>query len=231
MTSLPGSGVGSSDHTRRTDTATLVVVDDHILFAQGLQLVLEEATAGALKVVATSGDAGAAEELVRRHHPDLAIVDLAMPPPGGFAAIRAIKKRYPRVRVLALSGVDSVEAAADALAAGADGFLPKAAEPDAIITPLMAVLAGWAVVPHGLLEHLLTRARPQDKATLADFTESELVLWRLIAQGLDTGKIASQLFVSDRTAKRLVAALLRRLGVTTRIEAAAAAGRAGLLDD
>jgi DNA-binding NarL/FixJ family response regulator len=207
-----------------------VVVDDHILFAQGLQLVLEEATAGALKVVATSGDAGAAEDLVRRHHPDLAIVDLAMPPPGGLAAIRAIKQRYPRVRVLALSGVDSVEAAAEALAAGADGFLPKAAEPDAIITPLMAVLAGWAVVPHGLIEHLLTRSSPRDQAVLSDLTDDEVELWRLVANGLDTGKIAAQLFVSDRTAKRLVASLLRRLGVSTRIEAAAAAGRAGLLD-
>jgi DNA-binding NarL/FixJ family response regulator len=208
-----------------------VVVDDHILFAQGLQLVLEEATAGALTVVATSGDAGAAEDLVRRHHPDLAIVDLAMPPPGGLAAIRAIKQRYPRVRVLALSGVDSVEAAAESLAAGADGFLPKAAEPDAIITPLMAVLAGWAVVPHGLIEHLLTRASPRDQAVLSDLTDDELELWRLVANGHDTGKIAAQLFVSDRTAKRLVASLLRRLGVSTRIEAAAAAGRAGLLDD
>lgn len=208
----------------------MVVIDDHALFAQGLQLVLEEATAGAFQVVAVGDDAGSAEALVRRHRPDLAVVDLAMPPPGGLAAVQAIKRRHPTVRVLVLSGVDAVEPAAEALAGGADGFLPKTADPDSVVTPLMTILGGWAVLPRPVLDHLLSLSRPRDRALLSGLEPTEIELWRLVAAGLETGEIAGRLFVSERTTKRMVAALLRRLGVANRIEAAGLAGRLGLLD-
>lgn len=221
---------GTSDHGRPGDAATVVIVDDHVLFAQGLQLVLEEATAGAFQVVAVGDDASSAEVLVCRHRPDLAIVDLAMPPPGGLAAVKAIKGRFPTVRVLVLSGVDTVEPAAEALAAGADGFLPKTADPDTVITPLMTILAGWSVLPRPVLDHLLCLARPGDRALLSELEPAEIELWRLVATGLETGEIAGRLFVSERTTKRMVAGLLRRLGVANRIEAAGLAGRLGILD-
>lgn len=219
------------DATQRDGPVSVVIIDDHVLFAQGLQFVLEEATGGAVQVVAVSGDAGAAEELVRGHRPDLAVVDLVMPAPGGVAAIEAIKRHAPRVRVLVLSGVDTVEDAAEALAAGADGFLPKTADPDAVVTPLMAVLAGWTVLPRPLLDHLLSATRPDRRLVLEGLDEADVELWRLVAKGLETGEIAGRLFVSERTTKRMVAALLRRLGVANRIEAAALAGSVGLLDE
>jgi two-component system, NarL family, nitrate/nitrite response regulator NarL len=210
---------------------SVIIIDDHTLFAGGLQLLLESATGGRITVVGKASRASEAEELVRRHRPDLAIVDLAMPPPGGAEAIRAIKRRYPQVRVLALSGVDSAEMALAALVAGADGFVPKSAEPEVVLVPMQAVMEGWGIVSRQLLDYLVTRAARSGSAALERLSEEERTLWRMVATGLETMAIAEQLYVSERTAKRLVASLLRKIGASNRLEAAALAGRAGLLED
>ena len=136
----------------------------------------------------------------------------------------------PTVRVVAMSGVADDDAAVEALRAGASSFLPKTADPEALVGPLLAVLDNWSVLPEHLLRHLLDRAAPQEHEGLAvQLTADERRLWRLIAAGTATMDIATTLHVSERTAKRLVAHLLRRLRVTSRVEAAALAGRVGLV--
>ena len=173
-----------------------------------------------------------AVDLVRRLRPQLlAIIDLAMPPPGGVEAIRAVKHDYPKVRVLALSGTDSAEFAISALQAGADGFMLESSEPELLIPPLLSLALGVSVLPRGLLTTLLKSGPRPGKATLSDLSDDEQRLWLLIARGLETSDIAQQLFASERTVKRLVASLLRKIGAANRLEAAALAGRAGLLDD
>ncbi len=206
----------------------VVVVDDHPLFTRGLGLLLPGVSGGTVRVVGTTDDASAAAALVRRHRADVAIVDLHMPPPGGTRAIAAIRRADPMVRVVALSGLAGADAAIEALRAGASGFLPKTADPESLVRPLLAVLDGWSVLPDSLLRVLLTRA-PTDPQGLAEqLTSDERRLWRLVAAGVGTTEIATTLHVSERTAKRLVAGLLRRLRVTSRVEAAALAGRIGL---
>jgi DNA-binding NarL/FixJ family response regulator len=133
----------------------VVVIDDHPLFSRGLTLLLPPVSGGRVRVVGTTDDASAGAALVRRHHADVAIVDLHMPPPGGVRAIAAIRRA----------------------------------------------------------ERL---------------TSDDRRLWRLVAAGTSTVDIATTLHVSERTVKRLVAGLLRQLGVATRVEAAALAGRVGL---
>jgi two-component system, NarL family, nitrate/nitrite response regulator NarL len=208
----------------------VVVVDDHPLFSRGLGLLLPGMSAGRVRVVGTTDDASAAAALVRRHHADVALVDLHMPPPGGTRAIAAIRRADPVVRVVALSGLAEADAAIEALRAGACGFLPKTADPEALVRPLLAVLDGWSVLPEALLRQLLADAAPRGDGLADRLTADERRLWRLITDGTSTVDIALTLHVSERTAKRLVAALLRRLGVATRVEAAALAGRSGLGD-
>ena len=90
------------------------------------------------------------------------------------------------------------------------------------------MLDGWSVLPDSLLRFLLDRA-PTDPQGIADrLTADERRLWRLVAAGVGTTEIALTLHVSERTAKRLVAGLLRRLKVASRVEAAALAGKVGL---
>jgi DNA-binding NarL/FixJ family response regulator len=208
-------------------TLRLVVVDDHPLFIRGLELLLPATTQGRAAVVGSTADASGAAGLVSRFRPDVALVDLHMPPPGGIRAVAAIRRIAPRVRVVAMSGSDDPGPALDALRAGAEGFLPKSSEPEELLPPLLAILEGWAVLPGPLLRGLLRSTRPVPSGLDAE----ERRLLRLIAAGHSTVEIAEELHVSERTVKRMTAALLRRLRVSSRTEAAALAGNAGLLAD
>jgi DNA-binding NarL/FixJ family response regulator len=204
------------------------VVDDHPLFVRGLELLLPEVSGGRAIVIASTGDAASAASLVRHTVPDLVLVDLHMPPPGGVRAIAAIRRTTPRARIVAMSGDDDPRPALEALRAGAEGFLPKSSEAEVMLQPLLAVLDGWAVLPPMLLGALLTPIRGVRSAP-ADLDEAERHLLQLIAAGVTTMEIALQLHVSERTVKRLTATLLRKLRVTSRTEAAALAGSAGIL--
>jgi DNA-binding NarL/FixJ family response regulator len=207
----------------------VIVVDDHPLFTRGLTLLLPEVSDGRVRVVGTTDDASAAAALVQRFRADVAVVDVQMPPPGGTRAIAAIRRVAPTVRVVAMSGLADADAAVEALRAGAVSFLPKTADPESLVRPLLAVLDGWSVLPETLLRHLLERAAPgKDDGIAGSLTADERRLWRLVAAGVGTMDIATTLHVSERTAKRLVAHLLRRLRVSSRVEAAALAGRVGL---
>ena len=209
----------------------VVIVDDHSLFSRGLELLLTAASEGRIKVAERTENAEEALALVRRHRPQVALVDLAMPPPGGVGAIRAIAHHYPQVRILALSGTDDRELALEALAAGAHGFIPKSSDPDVLVPPLLSLGGGLSVLPTSLLQSLVELRATRRPALLARLDEEEIGLWRLVARGLESLEIAERTFVSERTAKRMVASLLRKLGVANRVEAALLAGRVGLLDD
>ena len=221
---MGNEGAGSP----RLKPLQLIVVDDHPLFTRGLALLLPEVSAGRVEVVGTTDDASAAAALVQRERADVAVVDVQMPPPGGTRAIAAIRRVEPMVRVVAMSGAAEADAALEALRAGAVGFLPKTADPETLVRPLLAVLDGWSVLPEALLRQLLDRAPDEAGGIAARLTADERRLWRLVAAGTGTVDLATTLHVSERTAKRLVAQLLRRLGVASRVEAAALAGRVGL---
>ena len=100
-----------------------------------------------------------------------------------------------------------------------------------LVPPIMTVASGHTVVPRDLLSGMAGSAVPRDRALLDAVTPGYTDLWRMVADGLETTQIAERLYVSERTAKRMVAFLLRRLGVANRIQAAGLAGQAGLLDD
>lgn len=219
---------GDGATAQRRSPVDVIVVDDHPLFARGLALLLPQVSDGAVRVVGTTDDASAAAALVLRERADVAVVDIHMPPPGGVRAIAAVRRAEPTVRVVAISGLAEADAAIEALQAGAVGFLPKTADPESLVRPLLAVLDGWSVLPGSLLAHLVEHAPRHGEGVVAELSSDERRLWRLIAAGAGTLEIAMTLHVSERTAKRLVAQLLRRLKVSSRVEAAALAGRVGL---
>lgn len=208
----------------------VVIVDDHALFAQGLALLLES-RAGDRFVVAGSATAGEeAVALVGREGADIAIIDLALPPLGGVETIRRVSAAYPDAAILALSGTEDLDLAAAALRAGASGFLGKSADPEVLVAPLLTIAAGVRVVRGDLLDALLSAGDRTGNGIVERLGSRELQLWALLARGLETSEIAKPMLVSDRTAKRMIASLLHKLGAANRIEAAALAGRYGLLD-
>lgn len=208
----------------------VVIVDDHELFAQGLALLLGREWGGMFTVGGQTTRVEEAVDLVAACDADVAIVDLSMPPLGGVAAIHHIKARHPRTGVLALSGTDDVRLAEEALRAGADGFLPKTARPEALAGPLVTVAEGLRVVDGAVLDALLGSTHRPPAELLDRLSSQDLQLWTLLATGMETADIAGRMLVSERTAKRMVATLLAKLGVTNRIAAAAKAGQFGLLD-
>lgn len=209
----------------------VVIVDDHELFAQGLALLLSREWGGLFTVGGQTTRVEEAADLAARCDADVAIVDLSMPPLGGVAAIRHIKARHPRTRILALSGTDDLGLAEEALRAGADGFLPKTARPEALAGPLWTIAEGLRVLDGKLLDALLSNTHRPPPELLERLSAQDLKLWGLLATGMETADIADRMLVSERTAKRMVASLLNKLGVTNRIAAAALAGRLRLLDD
>lgn len=210
----------------------VLVVDRQPLFSRGLELLLPAVSDDRVHVCASTDAADGAAVLARRHRPDLALVDLELAPPGGIRAIAAIRRVEPRLPVVAMTAADGdhgLALAFDALQAGARSLLVKAQEPEDLLAPLLAAAEGWAVVPVELLRRLSAGA-PRPARLLDRLSAEERRLWALIARGAGTAQIALALHVSERTVKRLTATLLRRLGVATRTEAAALAGRSGLLD-
>jgi len=209
----------------------VVIVDDHELFAQGLALLLSREWGELFAVGGQTTYVEEAADLVAGCDADVAIIDLTMPPLGGVAAIRHIKARLPKTRILALSGTDDPGLAEEALRAGADGFLPKTARPEALAGPLWTIAEGLRVMDGTLLDALLSNTRKPPRALLDRLSDQDVRLWTLLATGMETGDIAQRMLVSERTAKRMVAVLLAKLGVTNRVAAAAMAGRFGVLDD
>lgn len=208
----------------------VVIVDDHALFAQGLTLLLESRAGDTFRVAGSTTRGEEAVALIGRHRADIAIVDLTLPPLGGVETIRRVKAAYPDTRVLALSGTEDLDLAAAALRAGAEGYLGKSADPEVLIAPLLAIGAGVRVLRSELLDALLAAADRTADGLLDRLSERDVELWTLLARGLETADIARPMLVSERTAKRMIASLLHKLGAANRIEAAALAGRCGLLD-
>lgn len=209
----------------------VVIVDDHELFAEGLELLLTRDWNTQFIVGGRTTFVEEAAELATACDADLAIVDLAMPPLGGVAAIRHIKARHPKTRILALSGTDEYQLAEDALLAGADGFLSKTLSPTALVGPLQTIASGKRVIEPAILDTLLSNARRPSTGMLSSLTQTDLKLWVLLSTGMETADIATRMVVSERTTKRMVAALLQKLGVANRIAAAALAGQCGLLHE
>jgi two-component system nitrate/nitrite response regulator NarL len=217
---------------------TVVIVDRDLLFSRGLELLLERVSGGAVRVVGHTADGSAAVDVVRRQRPDVAIVGLSLPAPGALPVIRELKRLYPWVRVIAMGGPGAgigggdadTNGAVAALRAGADGLFDTTAPPETLLAPLRATAAGMSVVPPAVMAALVDGPARRDTERLGCLSAEERKLWRLVAEGLDTSDISQALLVSERTAKRRVSALLLKLRVGSRLQAAALAGRCGLLD-
>jgi DNA-binding NarL/FixJ family response regulator len=214
-------------------TVKVVVVAGSEASASRLEAGFDGADAS-VAVVGRAEDGRSAAEAVRRLPADVAVVDLGGGEPGrspaGLAAIRDLAQLSP-ARILAVGDGADTDVAVAALSAGAHGFVVGATGPAGLVAPVRAVASGHSVLDGPLLSSLVGSAMPRDTELLGLLNPQYRELWRMVADGLETTQIAERLYVSERTAKRMVAFLLRRLRVANRIQAAALAGQAGLLDD
>ena len=211
---------------------SVFIVDDHSFFRTGLRSVLVE---HGFPVVGEAGTGQAAIPLIERRRPDVVIMDLSMPGMSGIEATRALTARFPSVAVVVMTVSATDSDVLDALEAGAAGYLLKDSDPDEIVRGVRAAVDGNTPLSPRVASLIVHRARAvaggveAAARTAGALTEREREVLCLLAQGLDNSEIARELYLSPTTVKRHVSAILGKLEVTNRVQAAIWAVRAGLI--
>ncbi|MCL4747739.1 MAG: response regulator [Burkholderiaceae bacterium] len=217
----------------------LLLVDDHTLFRRGMIALLSSDPR--LAVVAEAADAGVATRLAREHQPDVILLDNHLPGVNGVDALPGLREVAPQAKILMLTVSEDEDDLTRALKAGAAGYLLKTAEADWLVGAILRVVDGDSVISPELTEKLIhalradrecaplaapaaARARPQDALSPR---ESEIL--REIARGGSNKEIARRLDIAETTVKVHVQAVLRKLGLASRVQAAVYAVENGLI--
>jgi DNA-binding NarL/FixJ family response regulator len=212
---------------------TVVIADDQKMVRQGLRVILD-AEPG-ISVVAEADDGAQAVELVRRHLPAVALLDIRMPVLDGLRAARHVLADSPGTRVLILTTFDADEYVYEALRAGASGFLLKDAPADQLVTAVRCLAAGDALIDPVITRRLISRfaLAARGPAGLPDelrqLTARELEVLRLVARGLSNIEIARELVVEENTVKTHVSRILMKLGLRDRVQAVVLAYELGFV--
>jgi DNA-binding NarL/FixJ family response regulator len=193
-------------------TIRVVIAEDDLLVREGIARLLESPP---FEVVGLAGDAVELMRLVREHVPELAVLDIRMPPSHtteGLDAAQAIRSEFPQIGILVLSAHVQVHRAVDLLAGGQGvGYLLKSrvTEVGAFLETLERIAGGGSVIDPGLVKELVTARRSQDR--LSDLTPREREVLGLMAEGRSNAGIARMLVVSEATVAKHVHSILAKL--------------------
>jgi DNA-binding NarL/FixJ family response regulator len=209
----------------------LVVVDDHALFRAGLISLLGEMAE--FQVVGEAGEGRAALDIVRRIRPDVLLLDVNMPGMSGVDVVRELhsmaKSERPHILMLTIS--KNEEDLLGAIAAGADGYLLKNAEPDELRRAILLVSQGMSVLSPQVTRQVLRAAMSGDAGRVSDsgLSAREMEVLSCLAQGKTTMQIAAELYISENTVKTHVRHILEKLEASNRAEAVSKATQMGLI--
>jgi two-component system NarL family response regulator len=203
------------------DDIRVLLADDHAIVRSGVAEILNHQPG--ITVAAQAADGGEAVELYRRHHPDVALVDLRMPTLDGVHVVEQIRAEFPEAVIVILTTYDTDDDIERALRAGAKAYLLKDVAPGDLVACVRAVRAGRRWVSP------VIAAKLADRLTRVQLTPREMDVLRLLAAGKANREIAAALFVSEGTVKIHITHLYEKLGVTSRTTAISTAVRRGLV--
>jgi len=232
---MPSEDYVAADVAREDRRIRILLADEQSLFREAVRSALEAESD--LDVVGEARDGLQAVAEAERSQPDVVLLDAALPNCDGIRATGLIRERVPASRVLILCGEEDDRVLVDALEAGANGFLSKTSPLSELIDAARSLFRGEILIPprmmSELLARLIRRRREQDEALrrLSRLTRREREVLRLLARGADNDGIAQALVISPQTARTHVQNVLGKLGVHSRLEAAAFVTRSGLLDE
>ncbi len=210
----------------------VIICDDQAIVRDGLEMLFK--LEPDFDIVGIAEDGAAAIEMVEKQKPDLVLMDLKMPIMNGVEATRQIRTKYPEVKVLVLTTYDDDEWVFDAIQAGASGYLLKDTPRDEVVKAIRGTVAGKTYVDPSVAGKVLHQAsgHQTQPATLitSKLTDREIEVLRLVAKGLNNTDIADRLFLSEGTVRNHVSAILAKLGVPDRTQAAVIAIQHGLGD-
>jgi two-component system, NarL family, response regulator DevR len=209
----------------------LLIIDDHEMVREGLKAMLTAEVD--FEIVGEAANAEQAYELIARSHPDVILLDIRLPGVSGIEVCRTVTERYPETAVIILTTFTDETLVAQCIQAGARGFIVKDIERFDLKRSIRAVARGEAAIDPKAAVAVLAQLRraPQvsDEPSPEPLSPQQLVILRLIAQGLSSREIATQLYLSENTVKGYVQEMLHRLGVKNRTEAVMVAVKQGWL--
>lgn len=215
----------------RARPARVLVADDHAVVREGLKALINREVD--LQVVAEATDGREAVAVAAREPLDLAVVDVAMPAMTGLQATRELTRRHA-FPVLVLSMYDREEYVAEAIAAGASGYVLKREVDEAVVAAIRAALGGAPFVHPpsmaAVVERCLRRGRDGGAGGASLLTPREQEVAKLIAEGLSSQQIATVLTISVKTVDHHRTNILQKLGASDRVDITRYAIRAGLVE-
>ena len=210
----------------------VLLADDQALVREGFRLIIE--VEPDIEVVGEAGDGLETVEQAKRLRPDVILMDIRMPGLDGIAATRRLAQAGVAARVLMLTTFDRDDYLYEAMKAGASGFLLKDARRDQLVHAIRTVVTGDALLAPALVRRLVEDfcRRPPPGGpppAVAELTQRELEVLRLVARGLSNTEIAKELFLSEATVKTHLAHVMQKLDLRDRVQAVVLAYESGLV--
>ena len=207
------------------DRITVFLLDDHEIVRRGLRDLLE--AEGDIEVVGEAATQQTAVDRVHALDPDVAVLDVRLEEGNGIEACRDIRSRHPRTACLILTSFDDDEALFQAIMAGAAGYVLKQIRSTDLVDAIRRVASGQNLLDPVVTARVLERIRkgPAQDERLARLTDQELNVLELLAEGLTNREIGERLHLAEKTIKNYVTALLAKMGMARRTEAAVYAAR------
>lgn len=205
----------------------VLLVDDHEVVRVGLRALIERQPG--MEVVGEVGTAREAVSQTGRLAPDVVVLDVRLPGSSGLEACQQIKVHWPETRVIILTSFPDDEVLFDAIAAGADGYVLKQIGSDDLIRALERVGRGENLLDPSVTDRVFAKVREAQRQERADafasLTKREMRILAQIAEGWTNKEIGKALFLSEKTVRNYVSEILKKLGLTSRAQAAAYAAR------
>ncbi len=196
----------------------VLLADDHAIVRAGIRQFLEHG--GDIHVVAEADDGEAAEELIGKMHPDIAVLDIQMPKVGGIEVTRWVRANYPATGILILTAYNDDPYIMAVLQAGANGYVLKTASPADLIQAVRDVYAGKSVLDPAITHKLLAQiSQTREAAKVEQPTGREMEVLTLAARGFTNKAIGVQLGISERTVQGHLAHIFNKLQANSRTEA------------
>ncbi len=211
-----------------SDVYSVLIVDDHEMLREGIRQALDAAPD--FDVIGEAASAEAALGLLNRTAPDIAILDIRLPGRSGIELARTIRRRWPRVKILVLSGYDFDQYVRALTRIGIRGYVLKEAPQSELIEALRQIAAGEAVLPPRIASKVMRDISGKTPARIGvALTLREIDVLEHVCHGLKNSEIAERLDISPRTVETHVASISAKLGAHSRTEIVKIAVEAGLL--
>ncbi len=206
----------------------LMLADDHRMLREGLRRSMAER---GFEIVGEARDGSEAVDLAAAVRPDVVLMDVTMPEMDGVEATRLIKERQPEVRIVMLTMHADQDILADAIRAGANGYLVKDCSTDEIASAIETVANGETALSPRLAASMLAEVRRQDAQQEVErvITKREEEVLQLIADGCSTPEVAERLYISQKTVKNHLASIYQKLDARDRTQAVLQAVRMGIV--